>query len=299
MLRFILALALSVVVAACTTVDDNPVLSSSPNYSPPTYLRALSADGGLWLAWRHSPAKDSANFAGYRVTVTVGQLILPSQDVAKADSSVFVPGLTNGVPYLLTVRSVAIDHTTGRASQPIIWSSARRYMGLRLYGYPADSGVPVSLVLDRTGARIVESGKGMGDVMLSSTAAPELVSASLIDSTVQRATRFSLRPGIEATGLDDLTLADASVDTSLFSASQVALTTSVARPGIVFALRGGSGLSARLFIRRDGAGEPIQTDTGAYPGRRYVLVDVSLQTTDTVIFAGTGPPQERGGTMAR
>ncbi len=292
MVRLISLAVLLAVASGCTTIDDNPTLSSAPNYNPPTGLRAVSADGGVWLVWHPAPGKDSANFISYRIVPSVGPILQPSQDVAKTDTSVFVPGLTNGVAYTFVMRSVAVDHTTGPASLPLVWAPAPRTTGLRLYAFTPDSGVADALVLDVTGARVVHSGGGVGDVVMQGGT---LMGAAALDSTVTGATRFAAGAMRDGTGLDDLSFAAAGVDTTVYSFDSALLAQGSAQTGSMLAVRGRTGLFARIFVHRDSTGNPVMIDTSSSNTRSFVLLDVSLQTTDTLSYSRPGPHAGSGG----
>lgn len=291
-----IALLLAVPFTACDE-DDNPI-TTDPEVAAPTNLEAASAHGAVFLSWSPSVDEDESNFGTYDITIlnkATNETLAP-RTAAKGISSIRIDGLTNGVRYQFTVRSVT---TLGNASTDfatVEWSPAFRQTtddnGLPIKIYATTSSQYFSAV-DLYNANgdaevIPQAGQEFqdrGDLYLhaESTTSPVSLVSPAEANNQGLVTQFSSATPVNADNLDDQLASEPPANGS-YTLKQITLDAGNVGTGRVYwgrLVRGGDHFYFRLLIKKGANGQLVQGSGSD----RFVEMVASFQNAPNNPFA--------------
>lgn len=294
---FALAILVTVAFTACDEDTDNPV-DTDPEVAAPTNLMAASDDGAVYLSWTPSVDESASNFGSYSIDVlnlSNNQSSTPITAGAGI-SSVRIDGLTNGVQYAFTLRSVTDQGKESTDFAMIEWSPAERNdldMDNNLIRvYATTSSLPLSgidlytdggqtEVLSQAGTEFQERGDLY--VFAASTSDVLKLMSPAEANNQGLETQFSSQAAVETDDLDDQ-LASEPPATSSYTLSEIQPDNGQVGAGHVFwgrLVRGNDHFYFRLLIKRGSNGRLVQ-GTGA---DRYFEMVVSFQNAPNNPFA--------------
>lgn len=298
--RILGLIALTALFSAAFTAcdeDTNPV-DNDPVLAAPSNLKAASADGAIFLSWTASIDENASNFGSYSITILnqATQTALAPRTAGKGINSIRIDGLTNGVRYLFTIRSVTDLGKDGTTFASVEWSPAPRQntdnSGLPIKVY-ATTSVNFNSAVDlynETGRAEVIPQLGQifqdrGDLYVyaaNNTSALEIISPDQANNQGLE-TQFSNATPVDVDNLDAQLAALPPSDAS-FTLKKLTVSTASASTGRVYfgrLVRGSEKFYFRILVKKGGNGSLVQ-GAGA---DRYLEMVASFQNAPNNPFA--------------
>jgi hypothetical protein len=293
-----LALLISVAFTACDEDSDNPI-TTDPEVAAPTNLEAASADGAVFLSWTPSVDESEDNFGTYSISIlnlATNQTMPTPITVGKGISSVRIDGLTNGIQYAFTVRSVTTlgNESTGFAM--IEWSPAVRNDldkdGNLIRVYATTSGTfnsaidlyndaGMSEVIPQAGTEFSERGDLY--VFASSSSSTLSLKSPAEANNQGLETQFSNFSPVDTDDLNDQLASEPPADGS-YTLKEITLDNGTVTAGRVYwgrLVRGSDYFYFRLLLKKGSNGRLVQGSGDD----RYVEMVVSFQNAPNNPFA--------------
>jgi hypothetical protein len=293
-----LAIVIGVTFAACDEDGDNPI-TTDPEVAAPTNLMAASDNGAVYLSWTASLDESADNFGSYDISIlnmSTNQTLPTPITVAKGISSVRIDGLTNGVRYTFTVRSVTTLGNESTDFAMIEWSPAVRQaqdaMGnlIKVYATTSSSFNSAIDLYNAAGLAevIAQSGTEFADrgdlyVFASSASSTLSLKSPAEANNKGLETQFSNATPVDVDDLDDQ-LASEPPAGSTYILKEITLNNGTVTAGHVYwgrLVRGSDYFYFRLLIKKGSNGSLVQ-GTG---NDRYVEMHVSFQNAPNNPFA--------------
>ncbi|PLX26423.1 MAG: hypothetical protein C0600_10815 [Ignavibacteria bacterium] len=292
-----LALVVSIAFTACDEDSDNPI-TTDPEVAAPTSLMAASDDGAVILSWTPSIDETADNFGSYDIVV----LNLATNETGtpitagKGVSSAVINGLTNGVRYQFTMRSVTTLGNQSTDFATIEWSPAVRQNqdnnGLPIKVYATTSTTfnsAVDLYNDNGDAEVIpQSGQTFterGDLYVyaaSSNATLSIISPAEANNQGLE-TQFSNASPVDVDDLDNQ-LATEPPAGSTYTQKDITLDNGGVSSGRIYwgrLVRGTDYYYFRMLIKKGTNGKLVQ-GTG---NDRFIEMNVSFQNAVNNPFA--------------
>lgn len=292
-----LALVVSIAFTACDEDDDNPI-TSDPDVAAPTNLMAASDDGAVVLSWTPSVDESADNFGSYDIVV----LNLATNETGtpisagKGVSSAVINGLTNGVRYQFTMRSVTTLGNQSSDFATIEWSPAVRQTtdnnGLPIKVYATTStnfNSAIDLYNDNGEAEVIpqagQTFKDRGDLYVYASSANSTLSIiSPAEANNQGLeTQFSNATPVDVDDLDNQ-LASEPPAGSTYTQKDITLDNGGVNSGRIYwgrLVRGTDYFYFRMLIKKGTNGKLVQ-GTG---NDRFIEMNVSFQNAPNNPFA--------------
>ncbi|MCB2206477.1 fibronectin type III domain-containing protein [bacterium] len=294
---FALAILVAVAFTACDENSDNPV-DTDPAVAAPTNLMAASDDGAVFLSWTPSIDESATNFGSYSITIlntSTNQTGTPITAGAGI-SSVRIDGLTNGVIYTFTIRSLTDQGKESTGFAQIDWSPAVRNAvdngGNLIRVYATTSATEPSAIdlYNDNGMTEVISQAGQefqdrGDLYVyaaSDTDVLKLMSPAEANNQGME-TQFSSQASVATDDLDDQLATEAPAASS-YTLSEIMPDNGQVSAGQVYwgrLVRGSDYFYFRLLVKKGSNGRLVQ-GTG---NDRYFEMVVSFQNAPNNKFA--------------
>lgn len=298
--RILTLIALAAVFATFTACDENTTdpVDTDPAVAAPTNLKAASADDAVFLSWTASIDENASNFGSYDIVVlnkSTNETLAP-RTVGKGINSVRIDGLTNGVRYQFTVRSVTDLGKESTNFATVEWAPAVRQntdnngVPIKVYATTStsfDSGVDLYNAMGR--AEVIPQADAVfrdrGDLYVyapNTTADLEIISPDLANNQ-GLATQFSTVGPIDGDNLDELH-ADQPPTNGSYSLKKLMISTGTVSAGKVYfgrIVRGTDMYYFRMLIKRGSNGSLVQGSGN----NRFVEMAVSFQSAPNVPFA--------------
>lgn len=288
---FALAALLTAGFTACDENTTDPV-DTDPVLAAPTNLKAASADKAIFLSWTPSVDENESNFGSYEITVfnrSTNETLAP-RTAGKGISSIRVDGLTNGVVYQFTIRSVTNLGKEGTTFSSIEWSPAVRQNAVMVYATTSTSFNSAVDLYNASGAIevIPQSGqtfKDRGDLYVfasSTSSALEIISPDQANNQGLE-TQFSTAAPVD---MDDLNgqLATEPPASGTYTLKKLTVPTGTATAGRIFwgrIVRDSNMFYFRLIVKKGGNGSLIQGSGND----RFLEMGVSFQNAPNNPFA--------------
>ncbi|MBR9975637.1 MAG: fibronectin type III domain-containing protein [Bacteroidetes bacterium] len=299
--RILTMIALAALLTAgFTACDDNTTdpVDTDPVLAAPTNLKAASAHGAVFLSWTASFDENESNFGSYKITVTnntTGETLAP-RTAGKGINSIRVDGLTNGVRYQFTIRSVTDLGKDGTTFATIEWSPAVRQNtdknGLPIKVYATTSTMfnsAIDLYNSNGDAEVIpqigQIFQDRGDLYVhatNSTSAIEIISPDNANNQGLE-TQFSSATPLALDDLDGQLAAEPPASAT-YSIKKLTVQTGSATAGRVFwgrIIRGNDMYYFRLLVKKGSNGSLIQGSGND----RYLEMAVSFQNAPNNPFA--------------
>jgi hypothetical protein len=294
---FALAALLSAGFTACDENTTDPV-DNDPVLAAPTNLKAASADGAVFLSWTPSIDESESNFGSYDITVlnkASGQTLAP-RTAGKGISSVRIDGLTNGVRYQFTIRSVTNLGKEGTTFATIEWSPAVRHntdnAGLPIKVYATTSTTfnsAIDLHNEQGRAEVIpQSGqtfKDRGDLYVFASGTTSTLAIISPDQANNQGmeTQFSSVAPVDLDNLDGHLATEPPTDGSYTLKQVIVPTGSVSTARVYFGriVRGSDKYYFRLLVKKGSNGALIQGSGND----RFLEMAVSFQNAPNNPFA--------------
>jgi len=292
-----LAVLITAMFTACDEEDANPI-TPDPDVQAPTNLRAASADGAVFLTWTASQSESQENFGSYDINIldkSTNQSLAP-RTAGKGINSIRIDGLTNGVRYDFTIRSVTTQGKKSADFALIEWSPAVRQnqdaMGLPIKVYATTSTLFNSAIdlynIDGKAEVIPQSGaefRDRGDLFLfaSSSTSPIILRSPDQASNKGLETQFSTVAPIVTDNLDDQLAATPPLSTT-YGLKEFTIGDGTVAAGRVYfgrLVRGNEFYYFRLLIKR-GSNNRLVQGSG---NDRFIEMAVSFQNAPNNPFA--------------
>lgn len=294
-----LAVALLLVVpfTACDEDDDNPV-TTDPEVAAPTNLQAASGHNAVFLSWNPSIDEEADNFGSYEITILnrANNETLAPRTAAKGINDIRIDGLTNGVRYLFTVRSVTDLGNVSTDFASIEWSPATRQTtdkdGLPIKVYATTSLQFNSAVdlynVDGDAEVIPQAGQEFqdrGDMYLfaETNSAPLFITSPAEADNQGLITQFSSQTPVATDDLDDQLALEPPADDS-YTVKEIQLPDGAVQSGRVYwgrLVRGNDHFYFRLLVKKGSNGMLVQGG-GA---NRFIEMVASFQNAPNNPFA--------------
>ena len=291
------ALLLAVPFTACDEDDDNPV-TTDPEVAAPTNLQAASGNNAIFLSWDASIDEQADNFGSYEITILnkANNETLAPRTAAKGINDIRIDGLTNGVRYQFTVRSVTDLGNVSTDFATIEWSPAARQTtdkdGLPIKVYATTSLQFNSAVdlynVDGDAEVIPQAGQEFqdrGDMYLfaETNAAPLFLTSPAEADNQGLITQFSNQTPAAVDDLDDQLALDPPVDDS-YTVDKIQIPDGAVQTGRVYwgrLVRGNDHFYFRLLVKKGSNGMLVQGG-GA---DRFIEMVASFQNAPNNPFA--------------
>jgi hypothetical protein len=300
-LRILSMFALAALLTAgFTACDDNSTdpIDNDPVLSAPTNLKAASADGAVFLSWTASFDESESNFGSYSITIVnkaSGQSLAP-RTAGKGITSARIDGLTNGVRYQFTIRSVTNLGKDGTTMATIEWSPAVRHNsdknGVPIKVYATTSTAfnsAVDLHNEQQMAEVIpqigQVFRDRGDLYVNATSTSsslEIVSPDQANNQGME-TQFSNASPVDMDNLDGQLATEPPTDAS-YTLKKLTVQTGSASAGRIYwgrIVRGSDKYYFRLLVKKGGNGSLVQ-GTG---NDRFLEMGVSFQNAPNNPFA--------------
>lgn len=293
--RILTMLALAALLSAgFTACDDNTTdpVDTDPVLAAPTNLKAASADNAVFLSWTASIDENESNFGSYEITVlnkATNETLAP-RTAGKGISSIRVDGLTNGVRYQFTIRSVTNLGKEGTTFATLEWSPAVRQNAVNVY---ATTSTTFNSAVDLYNANgdievIPQSGqtfKDRGDLYVfaaSNNSSLEIISPDQANNQGLE-TQFS---NVTPVDMDDMNgqLASEPPANGTYTLKKLTVQASSATSGRIYwgrIVRGNDMYYFRLLVKKGGNGSLVQGSGND----RFLEMGVSFQNAPNNPFA--------------
>lgn len=292
-----LAALLSSAFTACDDNGTDPV-DTDPVLAAPTNLKAASADGALFLSWTASIDESESNFGSYQITIlnkATNETLAP-RTASKGITSVRVDGLTNGVRYQFTIRSVTNLGKEGTTFTTIEWSPAFRQntdlngLPIKVYATTSTSfNSAVDLYNDQGKAEVIpqlgQTFQDRGDFYVfaqSNTSTLSIISPDQANNKGM-VTEFSNTTPVDIDDLNAQLAMDPPTDAS-YTQKELTLNNGTVTSGKVYfgrIVRGNDKFYFRLLVKKGSNGALVQ-GSGA---DRYIEVVASFQNAPNNPFS--------------
>ncbi|MDT8325168.1 MAG: fibronectin type III domain-containing protein [Bacteroidota bacterium] len=293
-----LAVLISVTFVACDEDSDNPI-TTDPEVAAPTNLEAASADGAVFLSWTPSVDESEDNFGSYNISIlnlATNQTNTTPITVGKGLSSVRIDGLTNGIQYAFTVRSVTTLGNESTDFAMIEWSPAVRNdldndgNLIRVYATTSstfDSGIDLyndagmTEIIPQAGTEFTARGDLF--VFASSSSSTLSLKSPAEANNQGLETQFSNFSPVETDDLDNQLASEPPSDGS-YALKEITLDNGTVSAGRVYwgrLVRGSDYFYFRLLIKKGSNGRLVQGSGDD----RYVEMVVSFQNAPNNPFA--------------
>lgn len=292
-----LALVVSIAFTACDEDDDNPI-TTDPEVAAPTNLMAASDDGAVILSWTPSADESADNFGSYDIVVlnlATNETLTPVS-AGKGVSSAVISGLTNGIRYQFTMRSVTTLGNQSTDFATIEWSPAVRQNqdnnGLPIKVYATTSSnfdSAIDLYNDEGKAEVIpqagQTFRDRGDMYLyaaSSSAGLSIISPAEANNQGLE-TQFSSAAPVDVDDLDNQ-LATEPPAGSTYTQKDIMLDDGGVNSGRIYwgrLVRGSDYYYFRMLIKKGTNGKLVQ-GTG---NDRFIEMSVSFQNAPNNPFA--------------
>ncbi|MBE0645913.1 MAG: fibronectin type III domain-containing protein [Bacteroidetes bacterium] len=292
-----LAALLSSAFSACDDNTTDPV-DTDPVLAAPSNLKAASANNAVFLSWTASIDEGESNFGSYEISVlnkSTNETLAP-RTAGKGITSVRVDGLTNGIRYQFTIRSVTNLGKEGTTFSTIEWSPAFRQttdlngLPIKVYATTSTSfNSAIDLYNDQGKAEVIpQSGqtfKDRGDLYLyaqSNTSTLSIISPDQANNQGM-VTQFSNATPVDIDDLDAQLAMDPPTDAS-YTQKELTLNNGTVSAGKVYfgrIVRGTDMFYFRLLVKKGGNGTLVQ-GSGA---DRYIEMVASFQNAPNNPFA--------------
>lgn len=295
LLYSLFALFLLVGFSACD--DDSPTDPVDADVSPPSTIRASSADQAIILNWSPSSSESQENFDGYQVHVLNKSTNVFFIEKAPKGSGYTVRNLDNGTRYTITVRAVTKLGKESATFVQIEWAPAiRRSVDaqnqvIRVYATTSttfNSGIDL-FNSDGKAEVIPQSSqafKDRGDLFVY---APDNNSQFLSIRSPHTAANQGLETQFSTVTYDanslDESFATTSPQIASYTKTDVSVTGATVPMGLVLygrLKRGTDHQYFRLCVKRDPATGKLVRGVGA---DRYIEMEVSFQLEKNVPFS--------------
>lgn len=298
--RILTMIALAAVLATFTACDENTTdpVDTDPAVAAPTNLKAASADGAVFLSWVASVDENADNFGSYNIVIlnkSTNETLAP-RTVGKGIINVRIDGLTNGVRYQFTVRSVTDLGKESTNFALVEWSPAVRQnidntgVPIKVYATTSTSfNSAVDLYNAQGRAEVISQAgdifRDRGDLYVfasNTTSSLDIISPNQAINTGPE-THFSSSGPYDADNLDNLH-ADQPPANASYTLQQLTIGTSTVSTGKVYfgrIVRGNDMYYFRMLIKRGSNGSLVQGSGND----RYVEMAVSFQNAPNNPFA--------------
>ncbi len=298
--RILGLIALTALFSAAFTAcdeDTNPV-DNDPVLAAPSNLKAASADGAIFLNWTASIDESASNFGSYSISIlnkATGTTLAP-RTAGKGINSMRVDGLTNGVRYQFTIRSVTDLGKDGTTFATVEWSPAPR-QNTDKYGVPikvyattsTNFDSAVDLYNDSGLAEVIKQSSQIfqdrGDLYVHATSNTSTIEITSPDQANNQGleTQFSNVTPVDIDNLDGQLASEPPSDAS-FTLKKLTVQTGSAATGRVYfgrLVRGSEKFYFRILVKKGSNGSLIQ---GSGPDR-YLEMVASFQNAPNNPFA--------------
>ncbi len=291
------ALLLAVPFTACDEDDDNPI-TTDPEVAAPTNLQAASGNNAVFLSWDASVDENEDNFGSYEITILnkANNETLAPRTAAMGINDIRIDGLTNGVRYQFTVRSVTDLGNVSTDFATIEWSPAARQTtdnnGLPIKVYATTSTQFNSAVdlfnVDGDAEVIPQAGQEFQDrgdmyVFAQTNTAPIFIKSPAEADNQGLITQFSNQTPVDVDNLDDQLALEAPADDS-YTLDELEIPSGTVETGHVYwgrLVRGNDHFYFRLLIKKGSNGMLVQGG-GA---DRFIEMVASFQNAPNNPFA--------------
>lgn len=288
---FALAALLTAGFTACDENSTDPV-DTDPVLAAPTNLKAASADKAIFLSWTPSVDESESNFGSYEITVfnrSTNETLAP-RTAGKGISSIRVDGLTNGVMYQFTIRSVTNLGKEGTTFSTIEWSPAVRQTAVNVYATTSTSFNSAVDLYNASGniEVIPQSGqtfKDRGDLYVFASGTSSALEITSPDQANNQGleTQFSTAPPVDMDDLDGQ-LATEPPANGTYTLKKLTVPTGTATSGRIFwgrIVRDSQMYYFRLIVKKGSNGSLIQGSGND----RFLEMGVSFQNVPNIPFA--------------
>lgn len=288
---FALAALLSAGFTACDENSTDPV-DTDPVLAAPTNLKAASANNAIFLSWTPSIDENESNFGSYEITVlnkATNETLAP-RTAGKGISSIRVDGLSNGVRYQFTIRSVTNLGKEGTTFATIEWSPAVRQTVVNVWATTSTSFNSAVDLYNASGniEVIPQAGQTFqdrGDLYVfaaNTSSALEITSPDQANNQGLE-TQFSTAPPVDMDNLDGQ-LATEPPANGTYTLKKLTVPTGTAATSRIFwgrIVRGNDMYYFRLLVKKGSNGSLIQ-GSGV---DRFLEMGVSFQNVPNNPFA--------------
>ncbi|MDX9759585.1 MAG: fibronectin type III domain-containing protein [Bacteroidota bacterium] len=290
----------SLIAASFTACDEDSTspIDNDPVLAAPSNLKAASADGAIFLTWTASIDENEDNFGSYSITILnkSTNATLAPRTASKGITSARIDGLTNGVRYQFTIRSVTDQGKEGTTFATVEWSPAVRQNtdagGLPIKVYAITSTTfnsAVDLYNAAGKAEVIpqagQTFRDRGDLFVdaaSTSSSLELTSPDEANNQGME-TQFSNATPVDVDNLDAQLASEPPTDAS-YTLKKLTIQTGSAATGRVYwgrIVRGTDKYYFRLLVKKGSNGSLIQ-GSGV---DRFLEMAVSFQNAPNNPFA--------------
>ena len=297
MKTLVIAMLVAATFVACD--EESDPITPDPEVAAPTNLTAASADAAVWLSWTASADVNEDNFGGYMLSIlntSTNQQHSNPIPIGAGLTSVRIDGLTNGVRYIFTLRSVTDlgNESTNYAS--VEWSPAVQQTQdaggnlIKVYATTSNSfpsaidlynDAGLAEVISQAGTEFTERGDLY--VFASSSSSTLSLKSPAEANNQGLETQFSNASPVDVDDLADQ-LASEPPANSTYTQKELTLDNGAVTSGRVYwgrLVRGNEYFYFRLLLKKGSNGKLVQGDGND----RYVEMNVSFQNAPNNPFA--------------
>ena len=295
MLAFVSLIAAS--FTACDEDSTSPI-DNDPVLAAPSNLKAASADGAIFLSWTASIDETESNFGSYSITIlnkSTNETLAP-RTAGKGITSARIDGLSNGVRYQFTIRSVTNQGKEGTTFATVEWSPAERQNtdagGLPIKVYATTSTTFNSAVDLYNAAGMAEvipqagqTFRDRGDLFVNATSNSSSLEITSPDQANNQGmeTQFSNASPVDVDNLDAQLSSEPPTDAS-YTLKKLTVQTGSAATGRVYwgrLVRGSEKFYFRILVKKGSNGSLIQGSNAD----RFLEMVASFQNAPNNPFA--------------
>ncbi len=286
--------------SAFTACDDNTTdpIDSDPVVAAPTNLMAASADGATFLTWDASIDESASNFGSYEISIlnkSTNETLAP-RTAGMGITSIRVDGLTNGIRYVFTMRSLTDLGKESTNFASVEWSPAARQntdsngLPIKVYATTSTSfNSAIDLYNDQGKAEIIpQSGqifKDRGDMYVFASSSSSTLSIISPDQANNKGmeTQFSNVAPVDVDNLDGQLATEPPADNS-YTQKELTLNNGTVTAGRVYfgrLVRGTDMFYFRMLVKKGSNGSLVQGSGSD----RYVEMAVSFQNAPNNPFS--------------
>lgn len=272
-------------------IDNDPVLQA------PSNLKAASADGAIFLSWTASIDESESNFGSYSITIlnkATNETLAP-RTASKGISSARIDGLTNGVRYQFTIRSVTTQGKEGTTFATVEWSPANRQntdaggLPIKVYATTSTFNSAVDLYNAQGMAEVIpqlgQIFRDRGDLYVHATSNSSALEITSPDQANNQGyeTQFSNATPVDVDNLDAQLASEPPTDAS-YTLKKLTVQTGSAATGRVYwgrTVRGTDKYYFRLLVKKGSNGSLVQGSNAD----RFLEMVASFQNAPNNPFA--------------
>jgi hypothetical protein len=297
--RMMTLVALAAMFSSAFTACDNSTdpIDTDPVVAAPTNLKAASADGAILLTWTASYDESADNFGSYELSIlnkSTNETLAP-RTAGKGITSIRVDGLTNGVRYQFTLRSLTNLGKESSSFASVEWSPAVRQntdnngLVIKVYATTSSFNSAIDLYNDAFKAEVIpQSGqvfRDRGDLYVyaaGTTSALEIISPDQANNKGME-TQFSSSTPLDFDNLDGQLSSDPPAE-GTYNLNKLTIATGSATSGRIYfgrIIRGTDKFYFRMLIKKGSGGSLIQGSGND----RFIEMAVSFQNAPNNPFA--------------